>query len=173
MVLEFLHDTFWGSQAAAAGTGLLIAMAACIWAMNLGNASALRLFRQRSTPEAAGVAAQITATNSAHHQRPAPGHQQLAGWHSLRLVVRRQVMTPDRLRACLGALNWSTAALAGMAQVSPVTARRWLNGQREIPITLGAAMEATVAAAAALCSGRPQAPKTAHSTTCCANSPGS
>jgi hypothetical protein len=32
MVLEILHDTFWGSQAAAAGTGLLFAMAACIWA---------------------------------------------------------------------------------------------------------------------------------------------
>jgi hypothetical protein len=63
MVLQFLHDTFWGSQAAAAGTGLLLAMAACIWAMNLGNASALRLFRQRSAQEAAGTAAQITATN--------------------------------------------------------------------------------------------------------------
>jgi transcriptional regulator with XRE-family HTH domain len=62
-------------------------------------------------------------------------------------------MTPERLRECLGALNWSTAALAAMAQVSPVTARRWLNGRREIPITVGAAMEATVAAAAALRSG--------------------
>ena len=62
-------------------------------------------------------------------------------------------MTPDRLRECLGALNWTTAALAVMAQVSPVTARRWLNGQREIPITVGTAMEATVAAAAALRSG--------------------
>jgi hypothetical protein len=34
-------------------------------------------------------------------------------------------MTHDRLRECLGALNWSTSALAAMAQVSPVTARRW------------------------------------------------
>jgi hypothetical protein len=63
MVLEFLHDKFWGSQAAAAGTGLLIAMAACIWAMNLGKASVLRLFRQRSVQEATGTAAEITATN--------------------------------------------------------------------------------------------------------------
>jgi len=63
MFLQFLHDTFWGSQAAAAGTGLLLAMAACIWAMNLGNASALRLFRQRAAQEATGAAAQITATN--------------------------------------------------------------------------------------------------------------
>jgi transcriptional regulator with XRE-family HTH domain len=47
-------------------------------------------------------------------------------------------MTPDRLRECLGALNWSTAALAAMAQVSPVTARRWLNGQREIPSKVAA-----------------------------------
>ena len=63
MVLEFLHDTFWGSQAAAAGSGLLIAMATCIWAINLGHTSALRLFRQRSAQEATGAAAQITATN--------------------------------------------------------------------------------------------------------------
>ena len=42
-------------------------------------------------------------------------------------------MTPERLRECLGVLNWSIAALAAMAQISPVTARRWLNGQREIP----------------------------------------
>ena len=68
-------------------------------------------------------------------------------------------MTPDRLRECLGALNWSTSALAAMAQVSPVTARRWLNGQREIPTKVAAAMEAMAAAAAALCSGRPQTPK--------------
>ena len=59
-------------------------------------------------------------------------------------------MTPDRLRQCLGALNWSTAALAATAQVSPVTARRWLNGQREIPSKVAAAMEAMVTAAAAL-----------------------
>jgi transcriptional regulator with XRE-family HTH domain len=65
-------------------------------------------------------------------------------------------MTPDRLRECLGALNWSTAALAAMAQVSPITARRWLNGQREIPSKVSAAMEAMVAAAATLCSGRSQ-----------------
>jgi hypothetical protein len=65
-------------------------------------------------------------------------------------------MTPDRLRECLAALNWGTAALAATAQVSPVTARRWLNGQREIPSKVAAAMEATVTAAAALCSGRSQ-----------------
>ena len=63
MVLELLHATFWGSQAAAAGTGLLIAMAVCIWAVNLGKASAFRLFGQRSAQEATGAAAQITATN--------------------------------------------------------------------------------------------------------------
>ena len=53
-------------------------------------------------------------------------------------------MTPDRLRQCLGALNWSTAALAAMAQVSPVTARRWQAGKRPIPEQVGAAIEATV-----------------------------
>ena len=70
MVLEFLHNTFWGSQAAAAGTGLLLAMAACIWATNVGNASALRLFRQRSAQEVTGAAAQITATNPSFLQIP-------------------------------------------------------------------------------------------------------
>jgi len=43
-----------------------------------------------------------------------------------------------------------------MAQISPVTARRWQNGQREIPSNVAAAMEAMVTAAAALCSGEPQ-----------------
>ena len=51
-------------------------------------------------------------------------------------------MTPDRLRECLGALNWSTAALAAMAQVSPVTARRWQAGKRSVPEQVGTAIEA-------------------------------
>ena len=51
-------------------------------------------------------------------------------------------MTPDRLRECLGALNWSTSALAAMAQVSPVTARRWHAGKRPIPEQVGAAIDA-------------------------------
>ena len=55
-------------------------------------------------------------------------------------------MTPDRLRQCLGTLNWSTAALAAMAQVSPVAARRWQAGKRPIPEQVGAAIEATVRA---------------------------
>ena len=63
-------------------------------------------------------------------------------------------MTPERLRQCCGFLCWSAGALALRAEVSPVTARRWLNGQREIPITVAATMEAMVAAAAALCSGK-------------------
>jgi len=45
--------------------------------------------------------------------------------------------------------------LAAMAQISPVTARRWLNGQREIPSKVAAAMETMLAAATALCSGGP------------------
>ena len=53
-------------------------------------------------------------------------------------------MTPDRLRECVGALNWTTSALAAMAQVSPVTARRWQAGKRPIPGQVGAAIEATV-----------------------------
>ena len=51
-------------------------------------------------------------------------------------------MTPDRLRECLGALNWSTAALAMMARVSPVTARRWQAGKRSVPEQVGSAIEA-------------------------------
>ena len=75
-------------------------------------------------------------------------------------------MTPERLRECLGALNWSTAAFAATAQVSPVTARRWMNGQREIPAKVAAAMEAMAAAVAALCSDRQQ---TSESTFRCQN----
>jgi hypothetical protein len=65
-------------------------------------------------------------------------------------------MTSDRLRQCRDILDWSARALARRAEVSPVTARRWLNGQREISAKVAAAMEAMVAATAALCSGRPQ-----------------
>ena len=54
-------------------------------------------------------------------------------------------MTPNRLRECLVRLNWSTAALAARAQVSPVTARRWQAGKRPIP-EVGAAIEATARA---------------------------
>jgi hypothetical protein len=56
-------------------------------------------------------------------------------------------MTPDRLRQCLGALNWSTAALALRAEVSPVTARRWQAGKRPIPEPVGVAIEAMARAA--------------------------
>ena len=55
-------------------------------------------------------------------------------------------MTPNRLRECLVRLNWSTAALAAMAQVSPVTARRWQAGKRPIPEQVGAAIEAAARA---------------------------
>jgi transcriptional regulator with XRE-family HTH domain len=76
-------------------------------------------------------------------------------------------MTPERLRECLAALNWSTAALAAMAQISPVTARRWLNGQREVPSKVAAAMETMVAAATALCSGgRQTSQATSHTDGC-------
>jgi helix-turn-helix protein len=76
-------------------------------------------------------------------------------------------MTPERLRECLGVLNWSIAALAAMAQISPVTARRWLNGQRDIPSKVVAAMEAMVTAAAAFCSSEPQTSQsTSHTDGC-------
>jgi hypothetical protein len=65
-------------------------------------------------------------------------------------------MTPERLHQCCDVLCWSAGALALRAEVSPVTARRWLNGQREIPTKVAGAMEAMVNAAAALCSGRSQ-----------------
>jgi DNA-binding transcriptional regulator YdaS (Cro superfamily) len=68
-------------------------------------------------------------------------------------------MTPERVRQCCDILCWSAGALALRAEVSPVTARRWLNGQREIPTKVAAAIEAMVAAAAALCSGRSQTSK--------------
>ena len=63
MIIETFRTLFWGSQAAAAGTGLLCAMAFCIWIMNLGRSSIWRLFRRQSAEEVRGQAAQITATN--------------------------------------------------------------------------------------------------------------
>ncbi len=42
-------------------------------------------------------------------------------------------MTPACLRECLTRLGWSTADLATRADVSPVTARRWLSGRLAIP----------------------------------------
>jgi hypothetical protein len=59
-------------------------------------------------------------------------------------------MTSDRLRECLGALNWSTAALAVMAQVSPVTARRWLSGRVPIPPSVARVIEQMAALAETL-----------------------
>ena len=59
-------------------------------------------------------------------------------------------MTPDRLRECLRALNWSTAALAATARVSPVTARRWLNGKVPIPADVARIVEQMAALAETL-----------------------
>jgi hypothetical protein len=59
-------------------------------------------------------------------------------------------MTRDRLRQCLGALDWRTADLASMAKVSPVSARRWQSGKLAIPAQVAAAIEAMVHAAAQL-----------------------
>jgi len=63
MFVELLRNLFWGSQAAAAGTGLLCATAFGIWIMNLGRSSIWCLLRRQSAEEARGQAAQITATN--------------------------------------------------------------------------------------------------------------
>ena len=63
MIVDLFRSLFWGSQAAAAGTGLLCAMAFCIWIMNVGRSSIWRLFRRQSAEEVRGQAAQITATN--------------------------------------------------------------------------------------------------------------
>jgi hypothetical protein len=63
MIIESFRTLLWGSQAAAAGTGLLCAMAFCLWIMNVGRSSIWRLFRHQSTEEVRGQAAQITAIN--------------------------------------------------------------------------------------------------------------
>jgi hypothetical protein len=42
-------------------------------------------------------------------------------------------MTPSGLRECLDRLGWSSTELAARADVSPVTARRWLSGKLAIP----------------------------------------
>jgi hypothetical protein len=42
-------------------------------------------------------------------------------------------MTPACLRKCLDRLGWSSTELAARADVSSVTARRWLSGKVAIP----------------------------------------
>jgi len=59
-------------------------------------------------------------------------------------------VTPERLRECLAVLNWSTAALAAMAQISPVTARRWQAGKVSIPPDVGRVVEQMAALAETL-----------------------
>jgi hypothetical protein len=63
MIIETFRTLFWGSQAAAAGTGLLCALAFSLWVINLGRTSIWRLFRRLPAEEARGQAAQITAIN--------------------------------------------------------------------------------------------------------------
>jgi hypothetical protein len=53
-------------------------------------------------------------------------------------------VTPQRLRECLGTLDWRTANLAAMAHVSPVTARRWQSGKLQVPAQVATAIEAMV-----------------------------
>jgi hypothetical protein len=69
-------------------------------------------------------------------------------------------MTPERLRQCCDILCWSTGALVHCAGVSPVTARRWLNGQRNIPSDVADAIEAMVISAARLRIANPNVPVT-------------
>jgi transcriptional regulator with XRE-family HTH domain len=59
-------------------------------------------------------------------------------------------MIPARPRECLGALHWSTAALALRAEVSSVTARRWLNGKVSIPPDVARVVEQMAALAETL-----------------------
>lgn len=63
-------------------------------------------------------------------------------------------MTPACLRECLDRLGWSTADLAIRADVSPVTARRWLSGRLAIPTDLAR----TVGTMAKLAEGLAQRP---------------
>jgi hypothetical protein len=63
MVIDTFHTLFWSSQAAAAGTGLLCAMAFSLWVINVGRTSIWRLFGCQSAEEARGQAVQITAIN--------------------------------------------------------------------------------------------------------------
>jgi hypothetical protein len=63
VIPDLFRSLFWGSQAAAAGTGLLCAMACSIWIINFGRSSIWCLFRRQSAEEARDQAAQVTAAN--------------------------------------------------------------------------------------------------------------
>ena len=53
-------------------------------------------------------------------------------------------MTPARLDECCKLLGWSSVTLARLAGVPPTTARRWLNGQRDIPANVDQVVERLV-----------------------------
>jgi len=59
-------------------------------------------------------------------------------------------MTPNQLHNCLDQLGWSTMHIAEQAAVSPVTARRWLNGKVPIPPDMARIIEQMAALAATL-----------------------
>jgi transcriptional regulator with XRE-family HTH domain len=63
-------------------------------------------------------------------------------------------MTPTSLRECLDQLGWSTSELAARADVSPVTARRWLSGKLPIPDSVAS----IIGAMSALAEGLAQKP---------------
>jgi hypothetical protein len=60
------------------------------------------------------------------------------------------LMTSDQLHECLAKLGWSTTNLAERAAVSPVTARRWLNGKVPIPNDVARIVEQMATLAEAL-----------------------
>jgi transcriptional regulator with XRE-family HTH domain len=59
-------------------------------------------------------------------------------------------MAPARFRECLDQIGWSTIDLAERAAVSPVTARRWLNGKVPIPDAVAHVIEQMAALAETL-----------------------
>jgi hypothetical protein len=63
---------------------------------------------------------------------------------------RLTMMTYDGLRECCDTLGWGAGTLARQADVNLMTARRWLNGERQIPEPVATALETMAAAALTL-----------------------
>ena len=64
-------------------------------------------------------------------------------------------MTPDRLRELLAALGWSQRGLARLVGRDQSLVRRWCDGERPVPVEVGAWLERMAACVAGMLAADP------------------
>lgn len=55
---------------------------------------------------------------------------------------RKNLMTPDNIKACLESIGWNAAQLANQAGCSPSTVHQWIAGAASMPVALAAWLQA-------------------------------